>query len=335
MDFIGRNAIKNLHQVIGNQTLLFSTRNILKNFKDTLDNELKDREVDFYLDITPNPQDTEIHHAIKKTKDKTFDTLIAFGGGSVIDFAKAYKFYKKISVPLIAIPTTAGTGSEATQFAVVYVDGHKTSLDNESIRPNISIIDSQFVENAPQKLKATTAMDAYCQAIESFWAKKATFKSRKYALNAIELCRDYLVEAVNTNHKEANEKMALAAHLSGLAINISRTTAAHALSYKITTQYGIPHGHAVALSIAKLFKLNLGHFANQEILLNNIKITKNEIFPYFHNLMQEIGLEDSLEKLGISNKNDIISSVNQERLSNNPKVLDNQDLNYLLSEINL
>lgn len=337
MDFIGRGSIQNLKNIIKNDSdiLFFHGETVYHQYKTIFEEIFAKKNVTYYHKISSNPKYIEINDAIQELSLRTHKLIIAFGGGSVIDFAKAYKFYKKNSVPLIAIPTTAGTGSEATQFAVVYIDGKKTSLDNKSIRPNISIIDSQFVENAPQKLKAVTAMDAYCQAIESFWAKKANLKSQKYALNAIELCRDYLVEAVNTNNEEANEKMALAAHLSGLAINISRTTAAHALSYKITTQYGIPHGHAVALSIAKLFNLNLGHFANQEILLNTLKITKDEIFSYFHNLMQEIGLEDSLEKLGISDKNDIISSVNQERLSNNPKVLNNHDLNYLLSEIKL
>ena len=169
-------------------------------------------------------------------------------------------------------------------------------------------------------------MDAYCQAIESFWGKKATTESKQYALEAIQICRDWLEKAVLTDDKEANEQMAKAAHISGKAINISRTTAPHALSYTITSEYGIPHGHAVALTIAQVFKANLGYIKDENILINTLGIEKDNILSYFRNLMTAIGLEYDFAKLGITNFDMIVNSVNVDRLGNNPRSFSYENL---------
>ena len=330
MDFIGRNSITNLRNIAKNKVLVFTQSGIYNIFGNIINNELQHTDITFFEKITENPKREEIKTAQDNFKETSFDFIIAFGGGSVIDFAKAFRFYDKRLTPLIAIPTTAGTGSQATQFAVVYIDGKKTSLDDPKILPEFVIADSQFVENAPKYLKACSAIDAYCQAIESFWSVKATDESKKYALRAIEICRDYIVDAVNTNNPKANEMMVKAAHLAGKAINISRTTAAHALSYKITSKYGIPHGHAVALSIIGLFEINIVTLNERTDLIKVLKISENNFRSYFTNLMKSIGLEPDIKNLGIQNLDEIVESVNIERLKNNPKPLSKTDLLYIL-----
>ena len=182
--------------------------------------------------------------------------------------------------------------------------------------PDYAIVDSQFVENNPKYLKACTAMDAYCHAIESYWAVKSTKESRKYARQAIELCRDNIVQYVNSDDKIASDNMMLASHIAGKAINISRTTVAHALSYKMTSEYGIPHGHAVALSIAKLIEQNAKECKLAKEIYNILGF-KNPV-KYFDDLFKSIGIETSLEKLGIDDVKIIADSVNIERLKNNP-----------------
>lgn len=326
MEFIGRNSILNLKDLIKQNTLIFTQNNIYNKFKDILISNLKNSNITIFDKIKENPKKEDVDYAKFDLQEKQFDCIIAFGGGSVIDFAKAYRYYSNQDIPLIAIPTTAGTGSQATQFAVVYVDGQKTSIDNPVILPNHSIVDSQFFENAPLYLKACSAIDAFCQAIESYWAKKATLESKKYALKSICLCRDYIVEAVKTNNPIANEQMAKAAHYSGKAINISRTTAAHALSYKITSKYGIPHGHAVALSMIGLFNLNVNTSENFKPLYDALGISENSFDNYFYSLTKQIGLELNLKKIGIDDIEDIIDSVNIERLNNNPIILSRKDL---------
>lgn len=332
MEFIGRGTISHLNQQLRGNVLLFTQESVYALFETILKSQMENVSVRIYTKISSNPQREEIQIAQDILKNQKFDSIIAFGGGSVIDFAKAFRFYEERKIPLIAIPTTAGTGSQATQFAVVYVNGVKTSLDDSQILPDIVIADSCFVENAPVYVKACCAMDAYCQAIESFWAKKATEESKKYALQAVELCREYLINAVTTNNAEANEKMTLAAHLAGKAINISRTTAAHALSYKITSKYGIPHGHAVALSISGLFAANYESVPDINVLLQAMNLNKSEVRTYFHSLMQKIGMEDDLTKLGIKDINEIVDSVNLQRLENNPKNLSRDDLINILKQ---
>jgi len=333
--FFYRGAIANLSKIVNGakKILIFTGHKSFENIRPFVEKNLKDIELFYYNDFSSNPKKEEIYKAIENIKPD-YDLSIAIGGGSVIDFAKAYRFYTKTDKKLIAIPTTFGTGAESTQFAVIYENGKKKSLDDKSILPDIAIVDSQFSEFNPKYLKASTAMDAYCQAIESYWAVGSTEISREYARQAIELCRDNIVKYVNTSDKIAADNMALASHLSGKAINISRTTASHALSYAITTKYGIPHGHAVALTIAQLFmsncnieEININDARGINYLHQIMTDLKNLISPrpieYFHELFEAIGLEYDFKKLGIEDINYIASQVNLERLKNNPVKLRN------------
>lgn len=335
VEIIGRQSISHIEEILSEKKikkiLFFRGQKSFDNLKDKILPFLKKCQIDYVKDFDTNPKFNQIQNVVEKYRDSNYDMIIAFGGGSVIDFAKAFKYYSKIITPLLAIPTTAGSGSEATQFAVVYLNDEKISLDSNLILPEYTIIDSQFCENTSTKIKAACAMDTYCQAIESFWAKKATKESQRYALQAIKICRRSLVTFVTTNSVFAAEELSKASHLAGKAINISRTTAAHALSYKMTSLYGIPHGHAVALSIANLFLKNLQYFDYPQ-LLDAMEIKSSDIKEYFHNLMKTIGLNDNFETLGVFDKNLIIEGVNIERLNNNPVSLTKHDLIEILEK---
>lgn len=320
--------------------LAFTGRKSFETIKPIIENQLDGLNITYFNDFSTNPKEEELNSAIEKLKTE-FDLIIAVGGGSVIDFAKSYKFYTKVSANLIAIPTTCGTGSESTQFAVLYKNGKKISLDDKSILPEIAIVDSQFMEKTPRTIKASTAMDAFCQAIESYWAVKSTEDSREYAKQAIELCRDNIVNYVNTEDETFAKNMALASNLAGKAINISRTTASHALSYAITTKYGIPHGHAVALTIKNLMNENekvtqetLNDIRGCEFVKQKISEIKNILNDenYFDKLFKEINLEVDLKTLGVNDIEYIANQVNIERLSNNPKKLTTNDLITILKD---
>ena len=331
VEFCYRGAIDQLNTILkqekSKKVLIFRGKSSFDSIKDIINPQLKWVKVTYYNDFSTNPKKEEIEKAISKL-GTNYDMIIAVGGGSVMDFAKAYRYYTGLNTKLIAIPTTCGTGAESTQFAVVYISGKKTSLDEKSILPDYAIVDCQFSENNPRYLKACTAMDAYCQAIESFWAVKSTDESREYAKQAIELCRDNIVQYVNGTDENASEKMTLASHFAGKAINISRTTAAHAISYKITSDYGIPHGHAVALTIAKLFEKNLESGMFDELK----ELITNEPISYFNELFNQIGLECDLLKLGINDINSIVENVNIERLSNNPVRLSKEEIMSLFEK---
>ncbi len=349
-DYVYDGAIVELSEILkyenAKNLLIFTGKKSFLPFKDKIESKLGDCKFEYYNNFSTNPKADEVEVA-ESVLSKNYDMVIAIGGGSVIDFAKCFKFsvdnnlsikeYFKNPISatkktkMIAIPTTAGTGAEATQFAVVYVDGVKHSLDEPSILPDYKIVDAELVRNLPKYQKACCGADAYCQAIESFWAVHSNEKSKHYAKHAIALCRDYLEKYVNSDDYFFAEKMSEASYLSGCAINISRTTAAHAISYPFTSKYHLPHGHAVALSIAKLAFYN---FANiKEENLNDKRgvdyveeimeelyelIETHDIEEYFKDLFSKIGLETDFEKLGITDFDEIIKAVDLARLSNNP-----------------
>ena len=322
-NYVYKGAIKELSNIDFLKPLVFCGKKSFEKIEPIVKKYLKNSV--YYNDFSTNPKIEDVKKAINFFKDNfDFDIIIAIGGGSVIDFAKLFKFEKKLNLKLVAIPTTAGTGAEATQFAVYYEKGIKKSLDNPVILPDIAIADSQFTENNPKYLKAVTALDAYSQAIESYFATKSTQESRKYAKKAIELCRDNLVQYVNSIESKYAENMMLASNLAGRAINISRTTIAHAMSYSITTKYGLPHGHAVALNIGKLMEYN--RKTDEETLndkrgLDFVKKRMEEIYStiginnaneYFYKIFKQTGIEK------FDYKSDYIDP---ERLKNNPRIL--------------
>ncbi len=340
--FVEKNSIDKLSDLVkcqkAERILIFTGKKSFEPIKPIIENQLKGVNITYFNDFSTNPKEEELNSSIEKL-GTSYDLVIAAGGGSVIDFAKSYKFYTKISAKLIAIPTTCGTGSESTQFAVLYRNGKKMSLDDKSILPEIAIVDSQFMEKTPKKIKASTAMDAFCQAIESYWAVKSTPESREYAKQAIELCRDNIVNYVNNDDETSAKNMSLASNLAGKAINISRTTASHALSYAITSKYGIPHGYAVALTIKNLMAKNeqvtsetLNDSRGCDFVKDRIKEIKSLLGSenYFDNLFKEIELEVNFEKLGINDIEYIASQVNIERLSNNPYKFSQNELTELL-----
>jgi alcohol dehydrogenase class IV len=335
--FVSRGAISHLPYIVEKtksaKIILFHGKHSFAKHEDSILPLLSNTKFDAYSNISPNTKYEEVVLALKQFHAKDYDMVVAVGGGSVIDFAKSYKHYSESEIPLVAIPTTAGTGSEATQFAVIYINGKKHSLDKPNILPNFAIVDSQLLDGAPQYLKACTALDAYCQAIESFWAVGSTRKSRDLAVDAITLINDSIEDFVLTNSAVAADQMANAAFISGQAINISRTTAAHALSYAITTQHNIPPGHAVALSIPDLFVANINVTEetcqdprgytyvrnNMDVLLDLLKINKSNIATFFYSLYDKLGIEWRFSKLGITDRHYLQQAINMTRLANNPK----------------
>lgn len=327
IEFCYRGAVENLNEILkiekAKNILIFTGKKSFEKIKPIIKKELSNFNTTYYSDFSTNPKEEDIKKAIEKI-DNNFDIIIAVGGGSVIDFAKAYKFYLKSNLALIAIPTTSGTGSEATQFAVIYVNGIKKSLDDKKILPEYSILDSQFIENNPKYLKATTSLDAYCQAIESYYAVQSTPLSRKYAHKAIEILSKNIIKYVNFEDIETNTLIMKASNLAGKAINISRTTAPHAMSYSITSKYNLPHGHAVALNIGKILEYNKNvdkQSLNDSRGLNFVKSRIKEIYDLIGFKNAQDYFLDLFKKLDIEYYEYESDYIDPQRLKNNPRKL--------------
>lgn len=336
----------------------------LSGAQEAMDPYLANKAVVRFSDFSVNPEIRDVIRGVFQIRQGDCDIIIAVGGGSVIDMAKLIRVIapsvhdpqdiaigktnvEQKGLPLIAIPTTAGSGSEGTRFAVVYVNQTKFSVDHEYVLPDYSIIDPSFTYSLPPRLTAVTGFDALCHAVESYWGVGATEESQDYASRSIRMILSALESAVNSPSPEARNTMSLAAHLAGKAINITKTTAPHALSYPLTAYFHVPHGHAVALVLGKFFVVNSrdggvdwngsrGKEYVQKVMCELRKmfgcVSPQECSERWYRLMAAVGLETTLGALGICHKSDIdfiIDNVNAERIANNPVLVTRTILSQL------
>lgn len=314
-----------------------------------------------------NPQLHDIERGLELFRNVQPDLVVALGGGTAMDLAKLINSIaghseparaiitgnapvSRSGKPLMAIPTTAGTGSEATQFAVAYVDKTKYSVAHESLLPTYAIIDPTLTYSLPPRITAATGLDAFCQAIESIWAVGATDESLGYATEAVQLALTHLVDAVRQPTPQSRLGMCRASHLAGKAINISKTTASHAISYAFTSQHRIPHGGAVALTLSRMLAFNAG-VTSQDCLDSRGTAHVLSRIDVIVSLLDASGVPDACRRIdelitatgsacspasaGITETDAlerILDSVNPQRMSNNPRAADRADLMQLLTE---
>lgn len=297
-------------------------------------NDVGCRITEFY-DFSENPKYEDMEKGLALLKCCKADMIIAIGGGSVIDMSKLIRFFycykgdvigklfhkEDILIPLIAIPTTAGTGAEATHFAVVYKNNVKYSVEHCDVLPDYAVVYPPFTYGNPKYLTACTGFDALAQAIEAYWNLNATDESDIYAERAIKLLWANLPAVVNNPTEEYRNKVSEGSYWAGRAINITKTTAPHAFSYPLTTYYGYPHGHAVALSFPFFMSLNCSERnPDNKRILRLLALLSFSDSTNIMNMMQSY-----INNIGLHPKSDscfdidfIYSQVNLDRLKNNP-----------------
>lgn len=312
----------------------------------------------------PNPRSDDAHAAAQRAAALTADAVVAIGGGSCLDTAKIAalagptpQYAAALSrgealehaapLPLIAVPTTSGTGSDATHFAAIYVQGRKVSVAHPKLRPAAVILDPAFHQAMPAALAACSGLDALCQVMESMWAVSATPRSLAYARAAGRLIVQHLVPSVRQANPAARRAVMVGAHLAGQAINLSKTTAAHALSYPLTQGFGLPHGHAVALNLGQLAKLNANvqphdcldprgpEHVRQRVneAASLLATTPDRLPDTLANLLNTLGLAPNLRDAGVNENacHTLAAQVDPLRLSNNPRRLNPEQLAALLT----
>lgn len=312
-----------------------------------------------FSDFTPNPQYDDVAKGVEIFNKENCDTIVAIGGGSAIDVAKCIKLFCKMKkeenylqqefsdsgVPLIAIPTTAGTGSESTRYAVIYFEGVKQSVTHESIVPNFAILDPNLLKTLPPYQKKCTMLDALCQGIESWWSVNSTDESKDYSKKAVELIIKNYKEYIFGDSPSAAAEIINASNLTGKAINIAQTTAAHAMSYKMTSLYKISHGHAVAIGLPHIWDYMLNHGEDcvdprgkdylwdvfHRIAKSMGQENPESAIAFFRKLLKELEIYEpsiSDEELKI-----LSDSVNPTRLKNNPVALRREEIPLLYKRI--
>ena len=235
---------------------------------ETLNTHLNTKLV-WFQDFQPNPLYENVQKGVELFRNTKCDSIIAVGGGSALDVAKCIKLYANLpgngengywltaeyvpnDIPFLAMPTTAGTGSEATRYAVIYYDGKKQSVTSESFIPKTVLMDPNTLITLPLYQKKATMCDALCHAIESYWSVNSTDESKEYSKLAIQGVMENMDGYLN-NTEEGRTGMLRAANIAGKAINITQTTAGHAMCYKVTSLFKSAHGHAAILCDRILF----------------------------------------------------------------------------------
>lgn len=335
------------------------------NIKDQI--EALEVEKVMFSDFTPNPLYEDVCKGIDLLKAEKCGSILAVGGGSAIDVAKCIKLAVLAAegndaiipplvntrvacdgskLPFIAIPTTAGTGSESTHNAVMYYEGAKQTVTNDGILPDYALLEPSVLKTLPLYQKKCTMMDALCQGIESWWSVNSTEESYEYSRKTIELImqnwRAYIFD-----NDEAAAQIALAANYGGRAINITATTAAHAMSYKITSLYKLPHGHAVAVCLPEIWQYMIGHMdkcidvRGAEYLAGIFQQIANAMgcdtlesaIAIFRKMMVDMELKNPLAGDREKELETLSTSVNPVRLKNNPVGLDVESIRGLYNDI--
>lgn len=294
-------------------------------------------------DVSPNPDVTEVDACAAEIRKSGADFVVALGGGSPLDCAKAascvaltqdsIRKYHGTGIPLpvrhlplIAIPTTAGTGSEVTCVSVLsdHQKGIKAPINSDSLYPVEAIIDPELTYSVPPAVTASTGIDVLCHAVEGYWSRGHQPVCDACAEHAADLVFRYLERAYKYPADElAREKMCEASLMAGLAFTLPKTTSSHACSFPLTNLYHIPHGEACGLTLDYFMRINakgpegyrvenlamrLG-FRNAEFMANRI-----------HDMKKNLGLRCDLKDLHLTEEQleELVQQSHHPNLSNNP-----------------
>ncbi|MGL4696967.1 bifunctional acetaldehyde-CoA/alcohol dehydrogenase [Enterococcus larvae] len=292
-------------------------------YADTVRKELQKRKndvkIEVFSDVEPNPSTNTVYAGTKVMADFKPDTIIALGGGSAMDAAKGmwmfyehpdtsffgakqkfldirkrtYKIDKPEKTQFVCIPTTSGTGSEVTPFAVITdSDTHvKYPLADYALTPDVAIVDPQFVMSVPASVTADTGMDVLTHAIESYVSVMASDYTRGLSLQAIKITFDYLEKSVKTPDMESREKMHNASTMAGMAFANAFLGICHSVAHKIGGEYGIPHGRTNAILLPHIIRYNAKD------------PSKHAMFPKYDYFRADTDYADIAKFLGLKGKN--------------------------------
>lgn len=279
-----------------------------------------------FTDFEPCPEVSSVEKGTEIFKINNCDFIIAVGGGSAIDVAKAIKYFAKYDVEILAVPTTAGTGAEVTRFSVLYKNGDKNSIRSYDIIPNYQVFDYTTLKSLPNIQKTVTGLDAFSHAVEAYWSKDATDESREYSRKALELFRNNY-QAYLAGEENADEPMMKCSELAGRAINIAQTTACHAFSYKLHKIKDFYHGQAVAVCLVYIWKYMLENCNDNELktVLQDIQNMTGYTPETLEVLLKNLGLLENLE-MTKDEFEETINGVDSSRLSNHPVAFSKNDI---------
>ncbi len=323
-------------------------------------------QVHEFMDVPPEPSEDQVAEVVEKLSNLNVRAIVALGGGSVMDMAKLIsimlgdgpnitnlfdgKLPRKRSLQLIMIPTTAGTGSEATPNAIIYRPSLqlKVGIVCDAFMPDRVILDPELITGLPAPITAATGMDALCHALECYISNKANLLSDMLAIEAIRLIFKSLKKSyADGSDLEARADMLLASFYAGICIAASGTNGVHALSYPLGGRYRIPHGISNAILLAPVFACNkdacvdklaaIAHLCGKDIHGKTEEQKVDAFVGFLEELSRDVGIPTRLSELGVPSDDldEIVEAALQVKrlLDNNPKPLTRDEIHSIYSSI--
>ena len=351
--------IKNIMNIEGweNGLIVAAPNFISSGLTAKLIEESKGRLSGVFADFSPNPDVTEVDACAALIRKNGHGCVVALGGGSAMDLAKAAassalagdsiknyhgtgKALPPEHLPLIALPTTAGTGSEVTCVSVLtdHELGKKVPIVSDNFFPDYAIIDPELTYSMPPYVTACSGMDVLAHAIEGYWSKAHQPICDACAIHAIRLALQYLHRAyLQPNDAEAREKMCEASLIAGLAFTLPKTTSSHACSYPLTNIYGIPHGEACGLTLDHFMRVNAG---NDDGRLSELAQALGfedmcELADQIYELKQKMQLRCDMKDFNLSKKqiDELVQISHHPNMLNNPVTITDDMLYDLYNKL--
>lgn len=340
----------------GTKALIVTGRSSAKKsgLYDKVNDSLKAADIDSVLfdKVAQNPLTTTAIEGAEFAKANDCDVVVAIGGGSIMDCAKAiaflavndgdindYIFNRKVSdkaLPLVLIPTTCGTGSEGNGFAVLTnpENGDKKSLRSNAVIAKASIVDPECMMTMPKRVLASVGFDALCHSMEAYTSKIAQPFTDALALYAIELIADCLVDLYNGSEDSKKwEELTIASTIGGMVINQAGVTLAHGMEHPASGLKDIVHGHGLAALTPSIidasWKGNEEKFARISRLLGGTGAA--DCADQVHALLEQIGMDVTLSDLGLSPEDipwmaENCMKVSAASVANNPVVFSQEEI---------
>lgn len=335
----------------------------LKSECKSFDQLINDKENTLICDIRSNPSVEDVQRNLNMLRrEERYGTILAVGGGSCIDLAKALSAlqgmadahdvtYEEIikairqkqfflhcePADIIVVPTTAGTGSEVTKWATIWdmKDKKKLSVEHNGCFSRLAYMIPELTASMPRRLTLSTGLDALSHAMEAFWAKARNPLSQALALDSIARIRLALPEALkNGDDTNARQEMCMGSLVAGLAFSLTKTAACHSISYPLTMNHGVPHGFAAALTLSPLIGINMK--AVPELTKLTALFGGTEGFDAWMDDVSRRIQELKLSAFGVSE--DMIDSIAEGaftlgRMDNNPLPLEKESIQSILKSI--
>ena len=348
---IGSGAIKELGNIMNNMgyknpLIITDSMMIELGYISRLEEILKSKNItaDIFKDTIPEPTVKSIQNGVNKVKDGNYDSLIALGGGSPIDSAKAisilgkfggnmkeYKFPRivdELGIPVLAIPTTAGTGSEVTKFTIISDEttDEKMLCVGKGFMPSVAIVDYELTLSLPKRSTADTGIDALTHAMEAYVSKKANKFSDAQALQAMNLIAPNLRKVFHDgSNREAREKMMLGATLAGVAFSNASVALVHGMSRPIGAFYHVPHGLSNAMLLPSVTEFSIPAATKRYAdCARAMEVASKEDSDEDANKKLLIELEDINKELNVPTPKEF--GINEKDFMNNLEIMAEQAL---------